>query len=89
MLLASIKRPIEIIKQAQEVVTERKKPVQGGDGARLRLRQHLFSLYIHPGPVDPGYGPTSLFHGREVPNRVQARAHLWLTRIGAAADRVP
>ena len=50
--------------------------MQGGDGARLRLRQHLFSLYIHPGPVDPGYGPTSLFHGREVPNRVQARARL-------------
>ncbi|KAK9822232.1 hypothetical protein WJX81_002852 [Elliptochloris bilobata] len=47
--------------------------LQGGDGARLRLRQHLFSLYIHPGPDDSGYGPTSLFHGRVVPNRVQVR----------------
>ena len=60
----------------KSVIEEGRRAVQGGNGARLRLRQHLFSLYIHPGPDDTGYGPTSLFHGREVPHRVQAREFL-------------
>ena len=36
------------------------------------MGQHLFSVYVHPGPRHPGYPPGNLFHGRGVPNRVQA-----------------
>ena len=35
------------------------------------MGQHLFSVYVHPGPRHPGYPIGNLFHGREVPNRVQ------------------
>ena len=37
------------------------------------MGQHLFSVYVHPGQRHPGYPPGNLFHGREVPNRVQVR----------------
>ena len=35
------------------------------------MGQHLFSVYVHPGPRHPGYPIGNLFRGREVPNRVQ------------------
>jgi hypothetical protein len=41
------------------------------------MGQHLFSVYVHPGQRHPGYPPGTLFHGREVPNRVQVWAGLF------------
>ena len=37
-------------------------------------RQLLFTVYNHPHPEFPGFPPGSLFHGREVANRVAVRA---------------
>ena len=35
------------------------------------MGQFLYSVYVHSGPDYPGYKEGSLFHGREVPGRVQ------------------
>lgn len=35
------------------------------------MGQFLYSMYVHSGPDYPGYKEGSLFHGREVPGRVQ------------------
>ena len=35
------------------------------------MGQFLYSVYVHSGPGYRGYKEDSLFHGREVPDRVQ------------------
>ncbi|CAK0758242.1 hypothetical protein CVIRNUC_002605 [Coccomyxa viridis] len=37
------------------------------------MGQFLYSVYVHSGPGYRGYKEDSLFHGREVPDRVQVR----------------
>ena len=50
------------------------------------MGQFLYSVYVHSGPDYPGYKETSLFYGREVPDRVQvgcnALAQPWPVRNG-------
>ena len=42
------------------------------------MGQFLYSVYVHSGPDYRGYKEDSLFHGREVPDRVQVgRAPPW------------
>lgn len=38
------------------------------------MGQFLYSVYVHSGLDYPGYKEGSLFHGREVPGRVQVCA---------------
>lgn len=35
------------------------------------MGQYLYTVYVHPAPKHQPYPPGSLFHGREVPDRVQ------------------
>ena len=51
------------------------------------MGQFLYSVYVHSGPDYPGYAETSLFHGREVPDRVQVRCAAPLT--SARTDLCP
>ena len=46
------------------------------------MGQHLFTVYVHPGPKYAGYPLGNLFHGREVADRVQVtpHAHTWHVR---------
>ena len=39
------------------------------------MGQHLFTVYVHPGPKYAGYPMGNLFHGREVADRVQVVPH--------------
>lgn len=42
-------------------------------GVAVLQRQHLFSVYLHPLPEFGAFPEESIFHGREIPDRMQAR----------------
>ena len=47
-------------------------------------RQHLFSVYLHPLPDFGSFPEESIFHGREIPERIQVCTKPWklLVRTG-------
>lgn len=87
-LLVASARALQVMVRWRTVPARRSPPICRGHHGNLEgastlcwqepaglMGQHLFTVYVHPGPKYAGYPIGNLFHGREVADRVQVCTH--------------
>ena len=69
----------EVIARCQRHRLQRKsRAMLQNDGSAALDGQHLFSVYVHPPPDFEGYPPGTVFHNRQIAERIQVLGALHL-----------
>lgn len=69
--------PLEVLRKAgcnaTQLAAVRRHCRPGAGGREVLRQQHLFDVHVHTAPSFPGFSRDSIFYGREIANRVEAR----------------